>query len=145
MSDNLDKAIKRFTRISCEILDTADAQIQAINAGLRIILDAENQARAEMRAAEFTNCKACQSGLVLFINDTPHADTDAIQAVTETLWEACPDCRAEYAEVLANQPCKHGIRNWERCDTCMDEWADANAPEDVMVDTPSKWEVENGI
>ena len=141
----LDKAIKRFTRISCEILDAADAQIQAINAGLGIIADAQKQARAEMRAAEFTNCKRCQSSLVLFLNDTPHADKNAIQAVTENLWERCPDCISEYAEVLNSEPCEHGIRNWENCDACMDAWADANAPEDVMFDTPSKWEVENGI
>ena len=141
----LDKAIKRFTRISCEILDTSDAQIQAINAGLGIIADAQKQARAEIRAAEFTNCKRCQSSLVLFLNDTPHADTPTIQVITENLWENCADCRAEYAEVLNSEPCEHGIRNWEHCDACMDLWADANAPEDVMVDTPSDWEVQNGI
>ena len=118
----LDKAIKRFTRVSCEILDHADAQIEAINSGLGIILDAEKQVRAEMRAAEFTNCKACQSGLVLFLKDTPHADHATIQAVTETLWETCPDCISE-----------------------LDAWADANAPEDTVLDKPSKWEVENGI
>ena len=56
MSKDLDKAIERFTRISCEILDTADAHIKAINAGLGILADAEKQARAETRAAEFTNC-----------------------------------------------------------------------------------------
>ena len=145
MSTELDKAIKRFTRISCEILDTADAQIQAINAGLGIIADAQIQARAEMRAAEFTNCKACQSGLVLFMKDTPHADTETLQVITENLWEACPDCSTEYAEVLAAEKCKHGIRNWERCPECLDEWADAHAPEENMLDTPSEWEVQNNV
>ena len=143
MSTELDKAIKRFTRISCEILDNGLQTIDAINAGLGIIADAQKQARAEMRAAEFTNCKACQSGLVLFLNDTPHADTDAIQAVTESLWEACPDCRAEYAEVTEN--CKHGVHGWENCEICLDEWADAQEPEASMLDTPSKWEVENNV
>jgi len=122
MSDKLDKAIKRFNRISCEILDNGLQTIEAINAGLGIIADVETQARAEMRAAEFTNCPACQSGLVPFIKDTPTADDTAIQAVTETLWESCPTCQAEY-----------------------DDWADANAPEDVVLDKPSRWEVENGI
>ena len=56
MSDKLDKAVKRFTQISCEILDHADHNIKAINAGLGIIVDAEKQARAERRASEFTNC-----------------------------------------------------------------------------------------
>ena len=88
-----------------------------------MIADAEMQARHEMRAAEFTNCPACQSGLVLFLNDTPNADADAIQAVTETLWENCPDCIAE----------------------ALDAWADANAPEEDYIDRPSRWEVENGI
>ena len=118
---------------------------EAVNASLGIIADAENQARAEMRAAEFTNCKACQSGLVLFINDTPHADTDAIQAVTESLWEACPTCIAEYREYTDNILCQHGIRNWENCETCLEAWADANAPEDDVLDKPSDWEVQNGI
>ena len=27
----------------------------------------------------------------------------------------------------------------------LDAWADANAPEDIMIDRPSQWEVENGI
>ena len=63
MSDKLDKAIERFNRISCEILDNGLQTIEAINAGLGIIADAESQARAEIRAAEFTNCPACQSGL----------------------------------------------------------------------------------
>ena len=145
MSDNLDKAIKRFTDLTVGILDNGLQTIEAINAGLSIIADAEKQARAEMRAAEFTNCKRCQSALVLFIKDTPTADTATIQVITENLWEACPDCIAEYAEVLANEPCKHGIRSWEKCDDCMDAWADAHAPEETMLDTRSKWEVENGI
>ena len=122
MSEKLDKAVKRFTQISCEILDHADHTINAINSGLGIIVDAENQARAERRASEFTNCPACQSGLVPFLKDTPHADHEAINAVVITLWETCPDCIAE-----------------------MDAWADACAPEDVVLDNPSDWEVQNGI
>ena len=145
MSDNLDKAIKRFTRMSCEILDHADAQIKAINAGLGIIADAEAQARAEIRATQFTNCPACQSGLVPFLKDTLHADNDAINAVVKTLWENCPTCIAEYTEYLNSIKCEHGIENWENCSECLDAWADANSPEDVVLDTPSRWEVENGI
>ena len=103
-------------------MNIIDAILDGIVTTQEIIGDADRQARAEMRAAEFTNCKACQSGLVLFLKDTPHADTDAIQAVTETLWETCPDCISE-----------------------LDAWADANAPEDTVLDKPSKWEVENGI
>ena len=146
MSDKLDKAIKRFTQMSCEILDHADHTLKAINSGLGIIVDAEKQARAERRASEFTNCKACQAGIVLFIKDTPHADTDAIQAVAETLWETCPTCIAEYQEYTDSIPCKHGIRGgFENCDACLDEWAEANEPEDIVVDTPSDWEVQNGL
>ena len=145
MSDKLDKAIKRFTRISCEILDTAEAQVKAINAGFRVIHDAETQARAEMRAVEFTNCSACQSGLVPFLKDTPPADHEAINAVVRTLWETCPDCIAEYTEYSENIPCEHSIRNWENCSECLDAWADANEPEDVVLDKPSEWEVRNGI
>ena len=145
MSDKLDKAVKRFTRISCEILDHADHNIKAINAGLGIILDAEKQARAEIRAAEFTNCKACQSALVPFLKDTPHADTHTVQVITEDLWENCPKCQAEYTAYSENIPCEHGIRNWENCSECLDAWADANEPEDIVVDTPSDWEVQNGI
>ena len=141
----LDKAIKRFTRISCEILDNGLQTIEAINSGLGIIADAQRQAIAETRAAEFTNCKRCQSSLVLFLNDTPTADTPTIQVITEDLWENCPDCSAEYAEVLNSEPCEHGIRNWENCDACMDAWADANEPEACMLDKPSKWEVENNV
>ena len=139
----LDKAIERFQRVTIGILDTADAHIKAINASLGIIADAEKQARAEMRAAEFTNCKACQSGLVLFLKDTPDADTQTIQAVTETLWEQCPTCIEEYRQALASNTCVHGLTEAENCQTCWDTWADANAPEDVMVDAPSRWEVEN--
>ena len=110
-----------------------------------MIEDAEAQARAEMRAAEFTNCPACQSGLVPFLKDTPHADNDAINAVVKTLWENCPTCIAEYTEYLNSIKCEHGIENWENCEECLDAWADACAPEDVVLDKPSDWEVQNGI
>lgn len=99
-----------------------DGILEGIVLAQRVQADANAQACAEMRAAEFTNCPACKSGLVLFMNDTPHADDTAIQAVTETLWENCPRCIAE-----------------------LDAWADANAPEEDYIDKPSRWEVENGI
>ena len=122
-----------------------DGILQGIVTAQSLVGEADRQARAEMRAAEFTHCPACQSGLVLFLNDTPHADHEAIQAVTETLWEQCPTCIAEYTEYSENIPCEHGIRNWENCDQCLEAWAEANAPEDVVLDKPSRWEVENGI
>ena len=145
MSDKLEKSAKRFTRNSVSILDHADHTIKAINSGLGIIVDAETQARAERRASEFTNCPACQSGLVPFLKDTPHANHKAINAVVETLWESCPTCIEEYAEVLKSEKCPHGIRNWENCDECLDAWADACAPEDVVLDSPSDWEVQNNV
>ena len=145
MSKELDKAIERFTRISCEILDNGLQTIDAINSSLGIIADAERYARNEMRAADFTHCNACQSGLVLFLNDTPHADTETLQSVTVTLWETCPTCIAEYTEYTESIPCKHGTRTWENCEKCLDDFADANEPEEVMLDAPSDWEVQNGI
>ena len=144
MSVNLDKAIARFQSVVVGILDNGLQTIDAINAGLGIIADTERYARNEMRAAEFTNCKRCQSSLVLFLNDTPTADTPTVQVVMENLWENCPDCRAEYAEWLNSVPCVHRILAWEHCDACMDAWADAHAPENDMVDEPSDWEVKNG-
>ena len=94
--------------------------------------------------ARFTNCRACQSGLVLFLNDTPDASNETIQAVTQTLWETCPVCIAEYAAYLDGITCRHGVRNDENCESCLDAWAEANAPEDDMLDTPSDWEVQRG-
>ena len=120
---------------------------QAIHLAQGLIAEVEAQARAEMRAAEFTNCKACQSALVPFLKDTPHADTDAINSVVETLWENCPTCRAEYAEVLQNSTCVHGhpMHEWENCEACVNAMCEVYEPEDVMLDKPSRWEVENGI
>ena len=145
MSEKLDKAVKRFTQIRCEILDHADHTLNAINSGLGIIVDAENHARAERRVAEFTNCPACQSGLVPFLKDTPHADHEAINAVVETLWEHCPECLAEYTEYENSIKCEHGVEGWQNCEQCLDEWADENAPEDVVLDNPSEWKVKNGL
>ena len=50
----------------------------------------------------------------------PHADTDAIQAVAETLWETCPTCIAEYQEYTDAIPCEHGIRGG--FETVMPAW-----------------------
>ena len=140
----LDKAIARFTRVVAEICDNGLVAINAINASLGMIADAESQARNEMRAAEFTNCRACQSGLVLFLNDTPEVDSETIQAVTQTLWETCSHCIGEYKAYLDSITCKHGVQNWENCETCLDDWAESNAPTDDMLDNPSDWEVQNG-
>ena len=123
------------------VTQTADAMHTARG----MIEEAEMQARAEMRAALFTNCPACQSGLVPFLKDTPHADHEAINEVVKTLWETCPDCIAEYQEWADAITCEHGKHGFDDCNDCMDAWADANAPEDVMLDTPSEWEVQHGI
>lgn len=101
MSD-LDKAQRRFESVVTEMLNGGLATIEAINNSLGIIADAERQARHEMRAAEFTNCQACQSGLVLFLNDTPEACHESTQAVTQTLWESCSSCQAEYDDFLCS-------------------------------------------
>ena len=122
-----------------------DGILNGIIIAQELVGEADRQARAEMRAAEFTNCPACQSGLVPFLKDTPHADNDAINAVVKTLWENCPTCIAEYTEYSENIPCEHGVQNWENCEECLDAWADACAPEDVVLDNPSDWEVQNGI
>ena len=119
----LDDAIARFERVTCDILDNGLATIDAINSGLSIIAAAERQARNELRAAEFTNCKACQSGLVLFLNDNPNACHESTQAVTQTLWESCQTCQAEY-----------------------EAWICSHAPEcDEYLDNPSDWEVQHGL
>ena len=146
MSKELDKAIARFQNTALAILDNGLQTIDAINSGLGIIADAQHQARCEMRAAEYTNCKACQAALVLFIKDTPDADNDTLQSVTETLWQTCPPCSDEYAAYLDSITCKHGVQNWENCDACLDEWANANAPEcDGILDKASDWEVQHGL
>ena len=116
-----------------------------VDTALGMIEAAETQARNEMRAAEWTDCKACQSGLVIFLNDTPDADDDVVQAVFETIWETCPTCIAEYALAYQNAECEHGIQGWDNCDTCINAWADAYAPEDEVLDAPSDWEVQNGL
>ena len=145
MSKSLDKAIARFQAITGEIFDNGLQTIEAINTSLGIIADVEQQARAEMRAAEFTNCKRCQSSLVPFLKDTPQADTHTIQKVTESLWENCETCVTEYREYADNILCTHGVRNWENCETCLEAWAEANAPSDEVLDAPSNWEVQHGL
>ena len=122
-----------------------DGILNGIVTAQKLVGDAENQARAEIRASEFTNCKACQSGLVPFLKDTPHADHEAINAVVRTLWETCPACISEYTDYVNSIKCEHGIENWENCDECLDAWADANAPEDIVLDKPSDWEVQNNV
>jgi len=120
--------------------------LNGIVSAQKLVGEADRHARAERRAAEFTNCPACQSGLVLFIKDTPHADDAAIQAVMETLWETCPICTAGYDAHTAKDKCPHGHAletSLETCETCLDAWADANAPEPDMRDMSSRWEKEN--
>lgn len=140
----LDRAIKRFETITLEILDNGLQTIDAINSGLSIIAAAEQQARHEMRAKSFTACLSCQSGLVVFLNDTPTASDATTQAVNETIWESCKTCQAEYAAHLAKDTCRHGVRNaLENCETCLNEWADANQPDGDVLDNPSDWEKRN--
>ena len=125
MSKELDKAIARFQNAALAILDNGLQTIDAINSGLGIIAAAERQARNELRAADFTNCKACQSGLVLFLNETPEACHETTQAVTQNLWENCQTCQAEYEAWL----CSHA----------------PNPDDDVLLDNPSDWEVQHGL
>ena len=146
MSNELEKAIKRFTRISCEILDHAETQIKAINAGLGMIADAEEQARAEMRARRVHQLPRLPVRFSSFPKGHPQRRSRGNPSRHRKRYgRTCPTCIAEYTEYLNSIKCEHGIENWENCSECLDAWAEANAPEDVVLDNPSDWEVQNGI
>lgn len=120
-----------------------DRILEGIVLAQRLQAEANAQAAAEMRAREFTNCTACQAALAPFLKDTPYADEETINAVVRTLWETCSDCIADYCEYLDKTECQHGKHGLNNCSECLDEWADANAPEDNMLDHPSEWERKN--
>ena len=63
----------------------------------------ETAARAEMRAADYTNCRHCAAALTNFLIATPEADHETTQAHTETLWEDCRSCSEEYQAHLERQ------------------------------------------
>ena len=127
-----------------------DGILQGIVTAQKLVGEADRQARAEMLATQFTACQACQAALVPFLKDTPHADHDAINEVVQVLMETCPPCKAELDAWHASLTCPHGHPSetaLDTCQACLDAWADANAPEDeeIVLDKPSRWEVENGI
>ena len=100
---------------------------QAIETTHAMIRDAEVAALAKHTAAKHTQCRNCQAALENFLIEFPDCTDDAISEKHTEFWEACPECRAEYVEVLNSQFCSHG--NPGPCDECLDEWADANAPD----------------
>lgn len=118
---------------------------QAIETTHAMIRDAKLAAHAKHTASKHTNCRQCQAGLENFLIDFPDASDDIIEEQHRGIWETCPACRAEYVEVLNSQFCKHD-NPAHTCTACLDEWADANAPEcDGILDNPSDWEVQNGL
>ena len=118
---------------------------QAVNTARAMIRDAEVAAAAKRTAQRHTGCRNCQAALENFLIEFPDASTEIIEEQHRDIWEACPTCRAEYVERLHAQRCKHG-NTAETCTDCLDEWADANAPEcDEILDKPSDWEVQNGL
>lgn len=109
-----------------------------------IIRDVEVAARAKHTASQHTACRNCQAGLENFLIQFPDACDVAIDEKHRELWESCPTCRAEYVEVLNSQFCSHG-NPAHLCETCLDAWAEQNAPEcDGVLDKPSDSEVQNG-
>lgn len=121
-------------------VETADA----MHTAQALVKDAEVAARAKLTAAQQTNCRNCQAALENFLIEFPYCQPEAIEEKHREVWEACPSCRAEYVEVLNSEYCKHGNPAHD-CTECLDEWADANAPEcDGILDKPSDWEVQNG-
>lgn len=76
---------------------------EAVNIASGMIAEAEANARAEMRAKDYTLCRHCQAGLVNFLIANPEADHETTQAHTETLWETCGACSEEYQAHLERQ------------------------------------------
>ena len=117
---------------------------KAIETTQAMIRDAEVAALAKHTAAKHTSCRNCQAGLENFLIEFPDACSEAIDAKHRDVWEACPECRAEYVEVLNSETCGHGSPA-HTCNDCLDEWAAENEPEcDGILDKPSDWEVQNG-
>lgn len=82
---------------------------EAMHIARGMIDEAETAARAEMRAADYTNCRHCQAGLTNFLIATPEADHETTQAETQTLWEDCRSCSEEYQAHLERQAEAHEL------------------------------------
>ena len=118
---------------------------KAIETTLAMIRDAEVAALAKHTASKHTQCRQCQAGLENFLIEFPYCSEEIIAEKHHEIWEACPRCREEYIEVLNSQYCHHD-NPAHTCTNCLDEWAEANAPEsDGILDKPSDWEVQNGL
>lgn len=86
---------------------TETAEAMQIAHGM--ITEAETAARAEMKAADYTNCRHCRAGLVNFLISNPDTDHETTQAHTETLWEDCGVCSQEYQEWIDSQAEQHEL------------------------------------
>lgn len=113
---------KKVNEIAFEIV-TETARAMEITHG--IIEDAENAARAALKAKHFTNCRNCQAGLENVIIDNPTASDDEYQDALNEIWQECPVCRAEYAAYRAEA----AARDAEEEQANLDAWADENAPD----------------
>jgi len=89
----------------------------------------ESILQAHDRAAKHTQCENCQPVLVSFLTENPLSTPEATDAYHENVWENCPTCQADYTDFLNSIRCPHGHTELENCEKCLDEWADANAPE----------------
>lgn len=98
---------------------------EAVNIAASMIAEAENAARAELKAKDYTLCRHCIAGLTNFLIATPDATHEATQAELETLWETCGACSEAYHAHLERQAA---------------EWEERQRG----LDNPSEWEVVNG-
>ena len=101
---------------------------RAMETARAMVRDAEVAAAAKRTAEKHTQCRNCQAALENLLIDFPDCSTEAIDEKHSEIWEACPACRAEYMQVLNSEFCTHGNPG-HLCDECLDEWAEANAPE----------------
>lgn len=77
---------------------------EAMHIARGMIDEAETAARAEMRAADYTNCRHCAAALTNFLIANPEvSDHETTQAETQTLWEDCGVCSEEYIAHLERQ------------------------------------------
>ena len=80
---------------------------EAVNIASSMIAEAENAARAERKAKDYTLCRHCIAGLTNFLIANPEASHEATQAETESLWETCGACSEEYHAHLDRQAERH--------------------------------------
>lgn len=83
----------------------------AVNIATGMIADAENAARAELKAKDYTLCRHCQAGLTNFLIANPDATHEATQAEMETLWETCGACSEEYNAWIDSQAERHEMQS----------------------------------